>query len=117
MVLPTKIVPRLNGGYKFVQQGIQFQMTVNAGSETTNLFGLPRSEVSLALNCWRYDQTGTTMTVVVELQKRGDVYRRVQCSKMSLKKNAKPGNNRVFGIDQILTRPLTIEQPNLPTRL
>ena len=114
VVIPDMVVPRSNGGYTVTQQGVQFQMSMKSGGETTNMFGLPRKEITLALNCWRRESDGKPTTIVVELVKSGDTYKRMKCNILGQKKGAKPGNNKVLGIDQVLTRPLTISQPSLP---
>ena len=111
VVLEDKVVPRLSGGYVWTQQGMQFQMPLKAGTEATNLLGLPRSEITLTLNCWRYDASGKLLTIQLQLVKNGAVYNRVKCDDLGQKKGAKPSTNSVMGLDQVLTRPLTIAQP------
>ena len=109
VVKPDKVVPRLNGGYSWTQQGVQFQMSFKSGTEATNMFGVPRKEIDLPLNCWKND--ATVMLRLVKT-KNGNGYERDRCDDpLTLKKGAKPSTNSVFGIDQVLTRPLTITQP------
>ena len=112
VIVKGKGVPRVPGGYRWTPQGVQFLMPQKSGTEATNWLGLPRKEVSLALNCWRI-VNGQPLTIVIHLLKRGDVYDRVQCHKLDPKKNAKPSTNSVLGIDQVIRRPLTIAQPEL----
>ena len=106
-----KVILRLSGGCRWTPQGVQFQMPIKAGTEATNMFGLPRKEIDLALNCWRKDEEGKTVTIRLKLRKKGSVYVRVECGKLDEKKGAKPSTNSAFGIDQALTRPLTVAQP------
>ena len=108
VILEDKVVPRL---YTWTQQGMQFQMPLKSGTEATNFFGLPRSEVTFTLNCWRYDASGKPLTIQLQLVKNGAAYNRVQCNDLGQKKGAKPSTNSVMGIDQALTRTLTIAQP------
>ena len=112
VILPGMCVPRLSGGYVWTQQGVQFQMPLKAGTEVTNMFGLPRKEVTLSLNCWRYGTDGKPININIQLLKDGDIYRRVQCNDLGQKRGGKPKTNSVFGMDQVLTRPLTIAQPD-----
>ena len=114
-VLPDLYVPRLSGGYKWTQQGVQFQMPMVAGTEVTNIFGVARNEVTLALNCWTNGTDGKRYNINVQLLKTGNVYKRVQCNELGKKKGSKPKTNSRFGIDQVLTRPLTITQPEFDT--
>ncbi|KAL8752250.1 MAG: hypothetical protein Q9184_005794 [Pyrenodesmia sp. 2 TL-2023] len=109
VVLPDLYVPRLAGGYQWIQGGVQFQMPLKSGTEVTNFFGLPRTEVTLGLNCWRYESNGKPYNIGIELLKKGSMYRRVKLD--NLKKSAKPKGNKALGVDQVLTRPLTINQP------
>ena len=111
VILQDMCVPRLSGGYRWMQQGVQFQMPLKSGTEVTNMFGLPRKEVTLSLNCWRYGTDGKPFNINIQLLKDGDIYRRVQCNDLGQKRGAKPKTNSVFGIDQVMTRPLTIAQP------
>ncbi|KAI4282435.1 MAG: hypothetical protein L6R38_002937 [Xanthoria sp. 2 TBL-2021] len=113
VVLPDLYVPRLSGGYRWTQQGVQFQMPMKSGTEVTNLFGVARKEVTLALNCWRYGTDGKPYNISIELLRNGSVYRRVKCDDLGRKKGSKPKTNRVLGFDQVITRPLTITQPEL----
>ena len=107
---PDNIVHRLGGGYVWTQQGVQFQMPLKSGTEATNMFGLIRKEITLALNCWKLAGDGTPETVRLKLVKRQDGYRRVELDRLDLKKGAKPSTDSVLGIDQAITRPLTITQ-------
>ena len=111
VVLEDKVVPRLAGGYSMTQQGVQFHMPVKPGTEAVNLMGLQRSEIALTLNCWRYDDGGKLVTIQLQLVKNGAVYSRAKCDKLEGKKGAKIGTNKAMGVDQVLTRPLTVAQP------
>ena len=111
VILQEMCVPRLLGGYRWTQQGVQFQMPLKSGTEVTNMFGLPRKEVTLSLNCWRYGTDGKPLNIKIKLLKDGSIYRRVQCDDLGQKRGAKPKTNSVFGVDQAMTRPLTIAQP------
>ena len=111
VILPEMCVPRLSGGYRWIQQGVQFQMPMKSGTEVTNMFGLPRKEVTLALNCWRYGGDGKPLNISIQLLKTGDTYRRVNLNALGEKRGGKPQTNSVLGIDQVITRPLTIAQP------
>ena len=109
--LPDLLVQRLAGGYKWTQQGVQFQMPM-AGFEVANIFGLPRKNFTLALNCWRYDKSdGKPCNIGIKLEKNKSGYRRVMLGDNDLKKSSKPKSNRSMGVDQVITRPLTISQP------
>ncbi|KAL8646102.1 MAG: hypothetical protein Q9210_006320 [Variospora velana] len=112
VVLPDLYVPRLSGGYKWVQRGIQFEMPMKSGTEVTNFFGLARKEVTLSLNCWRHHDDGKSWNVNLKLRRNGNVYSRVQCDDVVEKRGSRPSNNSVMGFDQVITRPLTIEQPD-----
>lgn len=85
VVLPDLYVPRLSGGYRWTQQGVQLQMPMKSGTEVTNFFGVAR-EVTLALNCWRYGTDGKPYTISIELLRDGSVYRRVKCYDLGQKK-------------------------------
>ncbi|KAL8934367.1 MAG: hypothetical protein Q9216_005947 [Gyalolechia sp. 2 TL-2023] len=111
-VLPDLYVPRLSGGYRFMQQGVQFQMPMKSGTELTNFFGLPRKDVTLPLNCWRTADDGKLYNVNIQLSKDGAVYKRIGCDDLVQKKGSKPKTNSVMGVDQVITRPLTIGQPD-----
>lgn len=113
IVIQEKIVPRLKGGYRWTQQGVQFEMSIKPGTEATNMFGLPRGNFNLPLNCWTNDSSGTLTTIVLRLIKTNNGYLRELGKVLDKKKNAKPSTNQVLGIDQVLTRPLIIMQPNL----
>lgn len=109
VVLPDRYVPRLAGGYRMTQQGVQFQMSVVPGSEVTNFFGVPRTKVTFGLNCWRYGPNGKPYNIGIRLLKDGSGYRRVKLD--DLEKASKPKTNKALGTDQLITRPLTISQP------
>ena len=111
VILKEKVVPRLAGGYRWTQMGVQFHMPFRGGTEVMNVFGLPKTEVTLPLNCWRYGVNGGPLTINIELVKDGNVYRRVQCKDLGQKRGAKPKTNTVIGFDQGLTTSLTIAQP------
>ncbi|KAL8959902.1 MAG: hypothetical protein Q9193_003308 [Seirophora villosa] len=111
VVLPDLYVPRLSGSYKWVQRAIKFEMPVKAGTEVTNFFGLARKEVTLPLNCWRYDDNGKPDNINLKLKKDGNVYWRIQCDDVVKKRGSKPSNNSVMGTDQVLTRSMTVGQP------
>ncbi|KAL8689838.1 MAG: hypothetical protein Q9218_004583 [Villophora microphyllina] len=117
VVLTDKCVPRLSGGYRWAQQGVHFQMPVVPGTEVTNFFGVARSDVTLALNCWKQDTGGKPYNITIQLSKTGSAfssgttYKRVQCNDLGMKKWSKPKTNSVLGVDQVMTRPLTITQP------
>lgn len=84
---------------------------MKSGTEVTNFFGVARKEVTLALNCWRYGTDGKPYNISIELLRDGSVYRRVKCYDLGQKKGSKPKTNSVLGFDQVITRPLTISQP------
>lgn len=113
----NQAVPRMGSGFTSTPQGVQIQMSFKSGSEMTNWAGLARKNIQLALNCWREDGSSNPPTILLDLTQDSGVYRRVRCDKLSEKKGAKPGHNRVLGIDQVLTRPLTVQQPRLPRGL
>lgn len=113
VVFPDRVVPRLNGGYRWVQQGVQFDMGVAANTEASNFFGQPRSNINLPLNCWRVGPDGKVYTIVIDLVQANHTYVREKCNVLGHKKNAKPSTNRVMGVDQMLTRALTVTQPDL----
>ncbi|KAL9117894.1 MAG: hypothetical protein Q9187_005565, partial [Circinaria calcarea] len=111
VVIENAVVDRLNGGYGWTQQGIQFHMSLKAGAEAMNMFGVLRKEIELPLNCWRRNRNGTPETVVIRLIRTDKGYQRRECNVLRLKQGAKPSNNRVLGIDQVYTKPLTVTQP------
>ncbi|MCJ1253722.1 hypothetical protein MMC24_001534 [Lignoscripta atroalba] len=115
VVITDKVVQRLEGGYNWVQQGVQFQVSFKAGTEYTNLLGMPRKEVEFPLNCWRRNASGAPETVVLQLVKNNNGYQRGQCNKLKVKRNAKPSGNSSLGINQVLTKPFVVTQPNLDT--
>ena len=114
LVIPPedKVEARLGGGYRWTQQGVQFQVPQKSGTDVTNWLGLPRKEIKFALNCWKYKKDGKPSTIIIHLLKDGDVYKGVQCHDLDPKKDAKPSNNRVLGIEQVITRSLTVKQPS-----
>lgn len=91
--------------------GVQFRMSMTSGTGLTIIFELPRTIVILSLNCWKYGDDGKPLNIYIQLLKDGDIYRRVQCNDVGHKRGSKPKTNRVFGIDQVMTRSLTIAQP------
>jgi hypothetical protein len=66
----------------------------------------------LPLNYWRYNAGGEPLTIVLQLIKINNVYKREQCHALGQKKRAKPSCNRVLRVDQIFTRPVIITQPD-----
>ncbi|KAL9017667.1 MAG: hypothetical protein Q9185_005001 [Variospora sp. 1 TL-2023] len=112
VVLPDLCVPRLSGSYKWVQRAIQFAMPMKSGTEVTNFFGRARKEVTLPLNCWRQHDDGKSWNVNVKLRKNGHVYSRIDCDDVVEKRGSKPSTNSVMGVDQVVTRPLTVAQPD-----
>lgn len=113
IVIPEKIITRLNGGYRWSQRGVHFDLAGMPVSETKNVLGITRSEISLALNCWRYDRNGTLLTIVLELGKTNNGWCRKQCHILGQKRNAKPSTNRLIGIDQLIIKPVIMVQPEL----
>jgi len=111
VMIQDKVVLRLKGGYRWTQQGVQFDMPVMAGAEMRNRFGRPRSKVSLPLNCWRYNANGTPLTIVLQLISTNNGYIREQCHILGQEKNAKPSTNYAYGLDQIIIVPFTVTQP------
>ncbi|KAI9053217.1 hypothetical protein LZ554_002184 [Drepanopeziza brunnea f. sp. 'monogermtubi'] len=117
-VEPRKVVPRFGGGYRWTQQGVQFNMSALPGAEMNSWLGncvcfagRSRKEITMPLNCWVYGTDGTTLTIVLQLVKTNNGYRRQQCQFLGKKKGAKANNNRSMGVQQITTRPLIITQP------
>jgi len=112
LVLPPEdqIEPRLDGGYRWAQQGVQFMVPQKSGTDVTNWLGLPRTEIKFALNCWSY-KGRKQETVIIRLLKSGNAYKRVRCHDLDTKPGKKPSSNRVFGIEQVVTRPLMVVQP------
>ena len=113
VIIDDKVVPRLSGGYKWGQQGVQLEMPIKAGTEMTNMLGLPRKKVYLSLNCWRIDDRGLPLTIQVHLLKSEQGYQRIRCSELGEKEGARPSSNNRLGINQVLTRSLTVIQPPL----
>ncbi|KAL8676594.1 MAG: hypothetical protein Q9224_007270, partial [Gallowayella concinna] len=113
VLLPNLHVPRLSGGYQWGQQGVTFQMSAVPSAELRNIWGFPRSKVTMPLNCWRYGSDGEAHGVILELVKMGkeSTFRRVQCDVLGQKKGAKPKNNRSGGADQVITILMTVPQP------
>ncbi|KAI4121737.1 MAG: hypothetical protein LQ338_006193 [Usnochroma carphineum] len=108
VVLPDLHVARLAGGYRMTQQGVVFEMPF--ASEVTNFLGLARTKVTLGLNCWRYGPNGKPYNIGIRLLGYGSGYRRVKLED-DLEKTSKPKTKKSLGTDQVLTRPLTISQP------
>ena len=71
--------------------------------------GLPRKEVKFALYCLGI-KNGRPHTVLI-LIKHGDGYKRVRCHEIDGRPGVKPSSNRVFGIEQVVTRSLIVKQP------
>jgi len=107
VVIKSKIVPRFGGGYRWTQQGVQFRMSPKSGTEATNWFGVQRGNIRLPLNCWEED---TEKAIVLQLARKNNLYTRERVTSLSPTIGAKPSTNNVFGIDQVITRPLTITQ-------
>ncbi|KAL8863778.1 MAG: hypothetical protein Q9198_010346 [Flavoplaca austrocitrina] len=108
IVPPNLYVPRPGGGYQWGQQGVTFQMRARPGAEYVNVWGMPRSKVSLLLNCWRYGD-GQAYCVSIDLARKGDLYMKVQCNTLGEKKGARPkGNNPLVPLTIV---PMTIRQP------
>lgn len=112
VILPPEehIEPRLGDGYRWAQQGVMFDVPQKPGTDVTNWLGLPRKEIKFALNCWK-DNGGKQETIIISLVKSGNAYKRVRCHELDTKAGVKPSNNRSFGIEQIITRPLMVLQP------
>lgn len=97
--IQEKLVPRLGGGYRWTQQGVQFSMTKKPGTDVVHTLGYNRSRISLPLNCWKYNMEGKLMTVVLELVRTGDGCKRERCDLLLLKKRAKASSNTAMGFD------------------
>jgi Heterokaryon incompatibility protein (HET) len=110
VILSDRVVLR---AYGWSQQAVQLQMPQKSGTEATNFFGLPRKKITLSLNCWRCDTDETPFIIQIELLKVGGVYTRVQCDRLGKKRNGRPANNSVIGIDQMVTRAVPVAQPDL----
>ncbi|KAL8963788.1 MAG: hypothetical protein Q9183_004957 [Haloplaca sp. 2 TL-2023] len=113
VVLPNLYVPRLGGGYQWGQQGVTFLMPMSPFSEARNIWGMARKKVMMPLNCWRFGRDGKPYGIVLELVRMGSgtEYRRVQCDVLRTKKGARPADNKFGGLDQVLTVPMTVQQP------
>lgn len=107
LVIADRVIPR---PCSWAQQGVQFLVPQKSWTEATNLFGLPRNKVKLALNCCRHDE-GKKYYVVIHLLKTNHGYVRVQCDSFDPTRHARPSTNSVFGIDQVIRRALTVPQP------
>lgn len=112
VVITGKIVPRLGGGYRWTQQGLQFQVSFKSGSEATNWAGLPRSKIDWPLNCWERAANGTLEAIVLHLVKSDRAYLRDRLNNFDKSSKVKVTSNSVLGIDQQLTRSLVISQPS-----
>lgn len=111
VVLPDRANLR---AYSWAQGAIQLQMPQKSGTEATNWAGLPRSNFTLSLNCWRDVPGGKPFIKTIELRKgAGGVYGRVQCGhELGETKDGKPASNAVWGVDQIVTRAVVVAQPD-----
>lgn len=110
VILPAK-KSREEREYTWVQNGVQFKVPQKSGTDVTNWFGLPRKEIKFALNCLVDNKTERKPTVVIHLKSRDGInYERVRCDTLDPTLGARPSSNRVFKIDQVITRPLTVGQ-------
>lgn len=57
VVIDNKVIPRVAGWYRWVQQGVRLPMLLESNNEFTNFWGYSPSEIELPLNCWMRIQT------------------------------------------------------------
>ena len=109
VVVPNRYVPRLAGGYRMTQQGIHFELPHTPTSEAISLFGWARRHITLGLNCCRLGDNGKPYNIGIELLRDRGGYKRVKLD--DLKKTSKPRSNKLLGLQEPGTIPLTISQP------
>lgn len=110
---PRKVKRRINGGFHKTSEGITFTAGYGEGK---NIFGLNKSSISLALNCWRVTSGGSLETVVLELSggsRKG--WSRLQCDTLRSSNRARVNSNRVMGFNQGAGghNTVTVQQPLL----
>lgn len=107
VVDPGRVEQRINGGFHVTPYGI----TVTTGyGDGKNFFGLNKSSMSLALNCWRVTKERALETIVLELKgssRKG--WCRVECNTLKSSKWASIGSN--WGQGAMGHHTLTVQQP------
>lgn len=96
--------PRLGGGFQISSQGVTIALPLK---ETKSMWGIDRKEIGFPLHCKRNGKT-----IVLQLRremKKSPIWRRTTCNApLVADGKAKVGNNRVTGIDQLYTDPVTV---------